>query len=119
LIQVWDKNDWFYEGKHGFRAGYSCEIKVITVCQDIGETLEEANGIVSNITEFTKTSELVPHERLLMELAVSGRDSIVVVWVREFLAVRTKRIRGRGQLSKEVKITSGVPEECVLAHYCL
>jgi len=35
LRQVWDKNYWFYEGQHGFRPGYSCESRVITVCQDI------------------------------------------------------------------------------------
>ena len=34
LRKVWDKNDWLYEGQHGFRPGYSCEIQVITVCQD-------------------------------------------------------------------------------------
>jgi len=32
LRQVWDKNDWLYEGQHGFRPGYSCESQVITVC---------------------------------------------------------------------------------------
>jgi hypothetical protein len=32
LRQVWDKNDWIYEGQHGFRPGYSCESQVITVC---------------------------------------------------------------------------------------
>ena len=25
LRQVWDKNDWLYGGKNGFRPGYSCE----------------------------------------------------------------------------------------------
>jgi len=25
LRQVWDKDDWFCEGQHGFRPGYSCE----------------------------------------------------------------------------------------------
>jgi hypothetical protein len=25
LRQVWEINGWLYEGKHGFRLGYSCE----------------------------------------------------------------------------------------------
>jgi hypothetical protein len=29
LSQVWDKNDWLYEGQHGFRPGYSCKSQVI------------------------------------------------------------------------------------------
>ena len=41
-------------------------------------------------------------------------DSRVVVWVREFLVGRTQRARVGGQLSKEVKVTSGVPQGSVL-----
>ena len=41
-------------------------------------------------------------------------DSRVVVWVREFLVGRTQRVRVGGQLSIEVKVTSGVPQESVL-----
>jgi len=41
-------------------------------------------------------------------------DSRVVVWVREFLVGRTQRVRVRRQLSKEVEVTSGVPQGSVL-----
>ena len=56
--------------------------------------------------------DLVPHDRLLTELADSdsGVDSRVVVWVREFLVGRTQRTRVGEQLSKEVKVTLGVPQ---------
>jgi len=40
LRQVWDKNDRLYEGQHGFRPGYSCESQVITVCQDIADSMD-------------------------------------------------------------------------------
>ena len=45
LRQVWDKYDWLHEGHHGFRPGYSCESQVITVCQDIADSLDEGVGI--------------------------------------------------------------------------
>jgi hypothetical protein len=41
-------------------------------------------------------------------------DSRVVLWVREFVVGRTQRVRVGGQLSKEVGVTSGVPQESVL-----
>ena len=41
-------------------------------------------------------------------------DSRVVVCVREFLVGRTLRVRVGGQLPKEVKVTSGVPQGSVL-----
>jgi hypothetical protein len=41
-------------------------------------------------------------------------DTRVVVWVREFLLGHTQRVRVGGQLSKKVKVTSGLPQGSVL-----
>jgi hypothetical protein len=49
-----------------------------------------------------------------MKIAASGVDSRVVVWVREFLLGRTQRVRVGGQLSEEVRVTSGVPQGSAL-----
>jgi len=114
LRQVWDKNDWLYEGQHGFRPGYSCESQVITVCQDIADTLDNGDKIDAIIIDFSKAFDLVPHGRLLTKIANSGVDSKVVVWIREFLLGRTQRVRVGGQLSEEVRVTSGVPQGSVL-----
>jgi len=38
-----------------------------------------------------------------------------VVWIREFLLGRTQRVRLGGQLSEEVRVTSGVPQGSVLS----
>ena len=114
MRQVWDKNDWLYKGQLGFRLGYSCKSQVITVCQDTADSLDEGAGINAIIIDFSKVLDLVPHDRLLMKLAASGMVSRVVVWVREFLVGHTQRVRVGGQLSKEVKVTSGVPQGSVL-----
>jgi hypothetical protein len=114
LRQVWDKNDWLYDGQHDFRPGYSCERQVITACQDIADSLDEGVSIDAIIMDFVKAFDLVPHDRLLMKLAASGVDSRIVAWVREFLLGRTQRVRVEGQLSKEVRVTSGVPHGSVL-----
>ena len=111
LRQVWDKNEWVYAGKHGFRPGYSCESQVITVCQDIAVSLDEGFGADVTIIDFSKAVDLVPPDRLLTKVAVSGVESSVVIWVREFLVGHTQRV---GQLSKEVKVTSGVQQGRIL-----
>ena len=64
--------------------------------------------------DFLKAFDLAPHGRLLMKIANSGVDSRVVVWIREFLLDRKQRVRVGGQLSAEVRITSGVPQGSVL-----
>jgi len=63
-IQVWEDRDWLYEG-HVFRPGYSCESQIITVCQVISDFLDEAARLAAIIIDFSKTFDLVPHDRLL------------------------------------------------------
>ena len=113
-MQVWDKNDWLYEGQNGFRQGYSCESQVITVCQDIVKSLDNGDKIAAIIVDFSKIFEIVPHGRLLTEISNSGVDSKVVVWLREFLLGCTQRVRVGGQLCEEVRVTSGVPQGSIL-----
>ena len=91
LRQIWDKNDWLYEGQHEFRAGNSDESQVITACQDIADCLEGV-GIDAIILDSSKAFDLVLHDRLLMKLAALGMYLMVVVWVREFIVGRTQRI---------------------------
>jgi len=59
---------------------------------------------------FWKAFDLVPHDRLLMKIAISGADSRVIAWVREFLLGRTERVK----VGEEVRVTSGVPQGSVL-----
>ena len=74
-----------------------------------------SNKQIDAITvDFSKVFDLVPHGRLLKKIANSGVDSRVVVWIREFLLGRTQRFRVEGQLSEEVRITSGVPQRILL-----
>jgi hypothetical protein len=43
LRKIWDKMDWLFDGQHGFRPGYSCESQVITVYQDIADSLDNGS----------------------------------------------------------------------------
>jgi len=70
-------------------------------------------GIVAIIIDISNGFHFVPCDRLLTKLAASGVDSRVVVWLREFLAERTQWVRVGGQISNEVKVTSGVPQGSV------
>ena len=79
------------------------------MCQDIADSLDEGVCINVIIIDFSKVFDLVLHDRLLTKLAASSVDSRVGVWLREFVVGRTQRIRKSGQVSKEVKVTSGVP----------
>ena len=98
------ENDWLYEGQHGFKPGYSCESQVITVCQEIADSLDNGDRIDAITIDFLKASYLIPHGRLLTKIANSGVDSRVLVRTREFLLGRTQRVRVGRHLSEEVRV---------------
>jgi hypothetical protein len=103
-----------YEGQHGFTPGYSCESQIITVCQDISDSLDEGSRLDAIIIDFSNAFDLVPHDRLLKKITVSGVDSRVSVWIRKFLLGRSQKVRVGGKLSEEGRVTSGVPQGSVL-----
>jgi len=90
LRQVWDKNDWLFEGQHGFRPGHLCESQVIMVCQDSVDSLDNGDRIDAIVIDFLKAFDLGPHDRLLMETAILGVDSRVGAWVRNSFWVACK-----------------------------
>jgi hypothetical protein len=56
IRQVWEDSDWFYEGQHGFKPGYSCKSQIIIICQDISDSLDEAVRLYAIIIDFRKRS---------------------------------------------------------------
>jgi hypothetical protein len=103
-----------YEGQHGFRPGHSCKIQVVTVCQDIVDSLDEEVRTDAIIIDFSKAFDLVPRNRLVTKMAATSVDLRAVVWVNEFLLRHLQRVRVDGQQSGEVRVTSGVPQGSVL-----
>jgi hypothetical protein len=85
LRKVWDTSKQFYEGQHGSRPGYSCESPIVTVCQDIADSVDEGARIDVIIIDFSKSLDLVPYDRLFTKIVASGVDTRVVVQVSEFL----------------------------------
>ena len=71
--------------------------QVITVCQDIADSMDKGDRIDVILIDFSKVFDLVLHDRLLTKIAISGVDSRVVAWVREFFLGQSRRaiIRGR------------------------
>jgi hypothetical protein len=114
LRQVWKMSAWLWEGQHGFRPKYSCEGKIVTVCHDIADSLDEGVRTGANIIDFPKAFDLVPHNRLLMRIAETGLDLRVVVWAKDFLLGWSQRVTVDGQISDEFRVTSGVPQGSVL-----
>jgi len=112
--QVWDRHDWLYEGQHGFQPGYSCESQDISVCHDIADSLHNGTRLDAMIKHFSKACDFILRDQLLTKIATSGVELRVVVRVREILLGRMQRVRVRGKILEEVRVTSGVLQGSVL-----
>ena len=80
----------------------------------MADSWDEGFSIDAITIDFSKAFDFVPHDRLLIKLVALGMDLRVVIRVRDFLVGRKQRVRVGGKLSKEVKVTSGVPQGSVL-----
>jgi hypothetical protein len=76
----------------GFRPGYSCESPVLTVCQDIANSLHGGIKTDGKLIVFSKVFDLVPHYRLIMNIAATGVDLRVVARAQEFLLGRSQSL---------------------------
>ena len=104
IRQVWQNCNWLYEGQHGFRPGYSCESQLITLCQDIADSIDEAIRLDAIIIDFSKAFDRVTHDQLLKKIVDTGVDPWVVTWIKELLLGRSQRVRVAGKLSSEVRV---------------
>jgi hypothetical protein len=85
----------------------------LAASQDITDTLDEGVRTDAIKIRSLKAFDLVPHDRLLKKIAVTGVDLRVVVRVKKFLLGRSQRVIVDGQLSEEVGLTS----ECRKGEY--
>jgi hypothetical protein len=71
------------QGTIWIQAGDIRPSQVIMVCQDNADSTDNEDRIDAILIDLSKDFDFVPHDRLLMKIAISGVDSRVVPWVRE------------------------------------
>jgi hypothetical protein len=114
LRHVWDTSGWLYEGQHGSTPGYSCESQLVTIYQDIADSLDEGGRPDTIAIDIPKTFDLVPHDRLLTNVSESTVELRVIEWIKNFLSGHLQRVRIDGHLSEEVRVHSGVLQGSLL-----
>jgi len=114
IRETWEKTNWLSEKQHGFRPGYSCDSQLVTVCQDLADSLDTGERIDAIVIDFSKAFDLVPHDRLLFKISNSGLDSRILAWIKDFLTGRTQKVRIQQELSNDVQVTSGIPQGSVI-----
>ena len=66
------------------------------------------------LLDFSKAFDMVPHQRLLTNLAHYGIQGDAHRWIRSWLTLCTQRVVVDGETSDFVRVKSGVPQGTVL-----
>ena len=98
----------------GFRSGRSTMDQLLLVYNDISAWVDEGCIVDLILFDFAKAFDLVSHAILLDKLNLIGIDRSLISWIEVFLTRRTMSVSIKGEVSKALKVESGVPQGSVL-----
>ena len=103
-----------FELQHGFREKHSCETQLIELVEDLARRLTLGKQTDLILLDFSKAFDKVNHPKLLYKLSTFGIIGNTLEWIEAFLTGRSQTVVLEGESSKEVPVTSGVPQGSVL-----
>ena len=102
------------DAQHGFRARRSCETQLVTLVQDLANSMAGGGQTDVILLDFSKAFDKVPHQRLLYKLHNYGIRGNHLKWIEGFLTQRHQRVIVEGEASPYARVESGVPQGTVL-----
>ncbi len=100
--------------QHGFLPGKSCTTILLEAYEILCDALERGDPIDVIFTDFCKALDTVPHERLLHKLRAFGIRGQLLVWIRDWLTSRWKRVVLGKHTAEWRRVLSGVPQGSLL-----
>ena len=102
------------ELQHGFMEGRSCLTNLLESLECWTKALDDGYGVDVLYLDYRKAFDSVPHKRLLQKLSLYGVNGSALMWIENFLTLRTTRVGVRGYFSDWFQVLSGVPQGSVL-----
>lgn len=98
------------EHQHGFLPGRSCQSNLGVYSHYLSTFVDSGGQVDSIYFDFRKAFDRVDHVLLLNKLESFGVTGPLLSWVASYLQNRTQLVRIRGAVSREIAVTSGVPQ---------
>lgn len=96
--------------QHGFFKGRSTATNLATYQQFLISSVEAGEQIDSIYTDLSKAFDSVCHPLLLKKLSEIGVSGNYLRWIESYLSDRRQSVIVCGSVSREVLVTSGVPQ---------
>ena len=100
--------------QHGFRCGRSCATNLLETLDHIGAILDKASQVNYVYLDMSKAFDKVRHGLLINKLRNAGFGGKLLDWLRVYLSDRRQRVTVLGATSRDLPVTSGVPQGSIL-----
>lgn len=98
------------EEQHGFSKGKSTTTNLLLFVQTVLEALENRCQVDAVFTDFSKAFDTVNHVILVKKLEAIGLHGSLLRWLNSYIQDRKQLVRACGFISREIEVTSGVPQ---------
>lgn len=96
--------------QHGFRKGCSTISNVLQLTTHVNQGFVQGKQTDAVYTDFSKAFDKVNHRLLLIKLDLLGFTSRSLNWIKSYLLDRTQCVKFNNKYSKNILVTSGVPQ---------
>ncbi|GFX49089.1 putative RNA-directed DNA polymerase from transposon BS [Trichonephila clavipes] len=118
LAYFLDSNNLLPREQYGFRRGHSTEDQILYFCQCVrdAQNLKPTNHTATAFLVLSKASDTVWRNKLILKMFdVFGIKGKTLPWISAFLKSRVIRVKYNKPLSKDFKVSQGVPQGSVLS----
>ncbi len=109
-----EKHHILVDYQHGFRTKQSCESQLMVTLEGIARARDKGYSIDNLMIDFRKVFNIVPHDRLMMQIRQYGIGRDIGNWTEAWLTNRTQQVVLGGEKSEQVRVRSGVPQGTIM-----
>ena len=114
LINHLDTYNVLIPNQFGFRKGLSTQTAIISLLNQIIESLDDEKYIIAIFLDLSKAFDTINHDILLSKLQFYGIRGNTYDWFRSYLSSREQFVELNGVRSASKSIIHGVPQGSVL-----
>jgi len=115
LVNYLEIFDILYKHQFGFRKGFSTDMAIVSVIDDVLRALEDKDMVLGIYMDLAKAFDTINHDILLKKLEYYGIHGPALTWFKSYLDNRCQLVKyTNGTMSLKLPINCGVPQGSII-----